>query len=54
LATIMPLSMENESLGRPWMAHSRIFTGSPSASCRLKTLEAGMSAMFGTRSGSAI
>mmetsp|Transcript_27175 Transcript_27175/g.68385 ORF Transcript_27175/g.68385 Transcript_27175/m.68385 type:complete len:285 (+) Transcript_27175:3257-4111(+) len=42
LAIMMPLSMEKLSLGSPWMAHSRILTGSPSASCRLKTLEEGM------------
>lgn len=29
LATMMPFSVEKESLGRPAICHSRILTGSP-------------------------
>ncbi len=40
--TMMPLSMENESLGRPAMPHARILTGSPSVATRENVAERGM------------
>ncbi len=43
LLTMMALSMEKLSLGRPWMTHSRICTGSPSTAAMRKSVEQGMS-----------
>ena len=41
---MMPLSMENESLGRPAMPHSRIATGSPRHDTSENLAELGMPA----------
>ena len=42
LATMMPLSIEKESLGRPAMPQARILTASPRLSMREKRAERGM------------
>ena len=42
LFTMMALSMEKLSLGRPWMTHSLICTGSPSTLAMRKSEEQGM------------
>ena len=43
LLTMMALSIEKLSLGRPWMTHSRVCTGSPSTAAMVKWVEQGMS-----------
>ena len=42
LSTIIPLSTENASTGRPAICHARIFTGSPSVALNEKLSEQGI------------